>query len=256
MEASRLDPKPPPPGSTASSADGYESFENTSNKKKRKIPLSSASSMHQSQLSAEMANMGISHPEGGHQDDTIPEQYTQGAAATVAGTGISGAGRGRYGRQNGKHERRPLASSSLNTVNGYHAHPAARMSDSPKDGSGKCTLTTASTGDQVLTDHSTFQTQVSRTPVVSSRKPSRVQQSKHPSHHIEAETRMSRCCNLPQAAQQRLPRPSSPSHANLRVLPRWLTNRLPPQRTHPLRPPAHPCHIMMRMATRCPVPEA
>nr|POF07079.1 hypothetical protein CFP56_31703 [Quercus suber] len=127
LEASRISAKPPPPGSTASSADGYESFENTSNKKKRKIPLSSASSMHQSQLSAEMANMGISQPESGSRSDSaVPEQYSQIPASTVAGTGISGAGRGRYGRQNGKHERRPLVSSSLNAANGYHARPPAR----------------------------------------------------------------------------------------------------------------------------------
>ena len=40
-----------------------------------------------------------------------------------AGTGISGAGRGRYGRQNGRSDhhgvRRPLGSSSMNSVNGY-----------------------------------------------------------------------------------------------------------------------------------------
>nr|POF22253.1 hypothetical protein CFP56_36338 [Quercus suber] len=137
MEASRIPTKPPPPGSTASSADGYESFENTSNKKKRKIPLSSASSMHQSQLSAEMANMGISQPESSlRADSAVSEQYAQVPASNVAGTGISGAGRGRYGRQNGKHERRPLASSSLNTANGYHIRPSVRSSGEVRESHG------------------------------------------------------------------------------------------------------------------------
>lgn len=126
MDAARVPTKPPPPGSTASSADGYESFENTSNKKKRKIPLSSASSMHQSQLSAEMASMGISSAGGGG-DGTADDGggvavQAAAPAGNGSGTGISGAGRGRYGRQSGRGEygaRRPLASSNVNTVNGY-----------------------------------------------------------------------------------------------------------------------------------------
>lgn len=148
VEASRGSSKPPPPGSTASSADGYESFENTSNKKKRKIPLSGASSMHQSQLSAEMANMGISSPPderagvemdangGGHQ-----HQNGHATSASVgSGTGISGAGRGRYGRQDGKH-RRPLGSSTMNTINGYTRIPT-RGGD-VKNGPGKkCPIST------------------------------------------------------------------------------------------------------------------
>lgn len=116
LEFSRVSSKPPPPGSAASSADGYESFENTSNKKKRKIPLSSASSMHQSQLSAEMANMGISHGDGGGDRD-VAYSYHYAPMSSPGGTGISGAGRGRYGRQNSRNERRPLASSTMNTVN-------------------------------------------------------------------------------------------------------------------------------------------
>jgi len=114
-----------PPVSTASSADGYESFENTSNKKKRKIPLSSASSMHQSQLSAEMASMGISQGDGlldepvGGPVAVQHQQYSPASAASGSGTGISGAGRGRYGRQTARTDRRPL--STMNTVNGYTA---------------------------------------------------------------------------------------------------------------------------------------
>ncbi|KAK3719941.1 hypothetical protein LTR37_004064 [Vermiconidia calcicola] len=149
MEAARIPTKPPPPGSTASSADGYESFENTSNKKKRKIPLSSASSMHQSQLSAEMASMGISGSIDGAADDVggpvgVQHQhyvqntpYTPSPAVTAnAGTGISGAGRGRYGRQNARSDhamRRPLGTSSLNSVNGYSGRMAARSGSEVKN---------------------------------------------------------------------------------------------------------------------------
>lgn len=137
IEASRTSSKPPPPGSTASSADGYESFENTSNKKKRKIPLSGTSSMHQSQLSAELANMGI----GSSTDGVAEEHGVNGAAegehypahaanggSTGSGTGISGAGRGRFGRQEGK-VRRPVTNGVSNGVNGYTSRAPTRASD-------------------------------------------------------------------------------------------------------------------------------
>ena len=151
MEAARITSKPPPPGSTASSADGYESFENTSNKKKRKIPLSTASSMHQSQLSAEMASMGISGSIDGAIDDgggegafAVQQQYTPSlqTASTNGGTGtgISGAGRGRYGRQNGRSDhgiRRPLGSSSMNSINGYNARVPVRNGSDMKSAPGK-----------------------------------------------------------------------------------------------------------------------
>ncbi|TKA58602.1 hypothetical protein B0A55_12971 [Friedmanniomyces simplex] len=130
MEAARLGgggKLPPPPGSTASSsADGYESFENTSNKKKRKIPLSGASStLHQSSLSAEMASMGISGQHDGAADDggsvAVQSQppYTSPGVTAGSGTGISGAGRGRYGRSGNPNAqrnglRRPLGNGTAN----------------------------------------------------------------------------------------------------------------------------------------------
>ncbi|QIW95617.1 hypothetical protein AMS68_001135 [Peltaster fructicola] len=102
--------------SASSSADGYESFENTSNKKKRKIPLTTISATHQSRLSAELANMGICQTN--EEDEVVPSNHTTPADP---GTGISGAGRGRYGRRDAKDGRRPLASTTVNTPNGYAA---------------------------------------------------------------------------------------------------------------------------------------
>ncbi|KAB2580139.1 hypothetical protein DBV05_g1281 [Lasiodiplodia theobromae] len=96
--------KPLPPGST-SSADGYESFENTNNKKKRKIPVS-GSAGHHGNLTAEMASMGISTHGGDSAHDgenNVGQYYGSGSSAMPApgsGTGISGAGRGRA-RTNG-----------------------------------------------------------------------------------------------------------------------------------------------------------
>lgn len=133
VEASRSSSKPPPPGSTASSADGYESFENTSNKKKRKIPLSGTSSMHQSQLSAEMASMGISSGQADGVADDVNYGQSGSGTSPNSGTGISGAGRGRYGRQDGRN-RRPLGSSTMNVINGYTSRAPAREA---KHGEGK-----------------------------------------------------------------------------------------------------------------------
>lgn len=119
--------KPPPPDSTASSADGYESFENTNNKKKRKIPNSGSLGGHHTNLSAEMANMGISSHtgDGSLLDESgsgVGQYYGTGSSAvstTGSGTGISGAGRGRYGRSGrASMERRPLGAST-NGLNAY-----------------------------------------------------------------------------------------------------------------------------------------
>lgn len=92
LDGQRAAGKPPPPASTASSADGYESFENTSNKKKRKIPLSGSSGVHPSSLTAELANMGISsHGTDGANDEAPPYSYP----SPSTGMGHAGAGRGR-----------------------------------------------------------------------------------------------------------------------------------------------------------------
>ena len=101
--------KPPLPKSTGSSGDsidGYDSFENTNNKKKRKVPMSGSLGNHQSSLSSEMAHMGISSTRdidvlSGEADGGVGHYYGSGSSATPAvpsGNGISGAGRGRYGK--------------------------------------------------------------------------------------------------------------------------------------------------------------
>ena len=92
--------------SSVESVDGYDSFENTNNKKKRKIPTSGTLGNHHSTLSAEMAHMGISSVRDmealqAESDGGVGQYYGTGNSAIPAvssGTGISGAGRGRYGR--------------------------------------------------------------------------------------------------------------------------------------------------------------
>lgn len=121
MDASRLS-KPPPTISTTSSADGYESFENTNNKKKRKIPIPnepSGSKAHQ----AEGGTSKTSHLSHDQEQispdeftvDDVGQYYGSGNPASSIGGGISGAGRARYGRTSGGRSsapRFPLASSS------------------------------------------------------------------------------------------------------------------------------------------------
>lgn len=108
-------PNPQPPGSTASSADGYDSFENTNNKKKRKIPTPGDSNLNGTHLSSEMAGMGISG------SDDLTEEVGSGSyhTSTISTQGISGPGRGRYGRiRNGRSPLRTLSDASSNWGNG------------------------------------------------------------------------------------------------------------------------------------------
>jgi hypothetical protein len=109
------------PGSPASSIDGYESFENTNNKKKRKIPNMGSNGAHHASLSADVAAMGVAHAhEAGAMDEADRGARYYGSApstpqhtTTSSGTGISGAGRGRFGRSgSGRSERRVLANST------------------------------------------------------------------------------------------------------------------------------------------------
>ena len=121
-----------PTASSADSVDGYDSFENTNNKKKRKIPTSGSLGNHHSSLSADMAQMGISSPrelDSGQADADggVSQYYGSGSSAIPAGnagTGISGAGRGRFGRSGARNTsgRSPLGVST----NGSNALHSAR----------------------------------------------------------------------------------------------------------------------------------
>ncbi|KAI9802604.1 MAG: hypothetical protein M1833_001678 [Piccolia ochrophora] len=110
VNTSKINAKPPPPPSATSSVDGYDSFENTNNKKKRKIPTPGNSSGHHSHLSADLANLGISSgdPATVPSDDLgagVGQYYGTGSSASsLSGTttGTSGAGRGRLGRGSGR----------------------------------------------------------------------------------------------------------------------------------------------------------
>lgn len=100
--------QPPPPNSSNSSADGYESFENTNNKKKRKIPISGG-------LGALTADVpGAQVPT---QSVNVPYPET----SRPNGLGSAGAGRDR-GRKSGRflNDRKPLANATHNV--GHYAN--------------------------------------------------------------------------------------------------------------------------------------
>lgn len=95
---------PQPPLSSASSVDGYDSFENTSNKKKRKIPLAGDSALNNVHgLAADVNAHGTSS------GSPMGERAYHGATGYPPSTGMSGSGRGRLGRStNGRSPLRAL----------------------------------------------------------------------------------------------------------------------------------------------------
>ncbi|CAN8100433.1 unnamed protein product [Discula destructiva] len=98
-------PQPQPPPSAASSADGYDSFENTNNKKKRKIPT--AGEMNGVHSLADHQLDDVNHHSAG-QIVTSDRSSEHGSSNSIAyygssgsissGQNVSGPGRGRFGR--------------------------------------------------------------------------------------------------------------------------------------------------------------
>lgn len=130
------DPKhqnPQLPTSTASSVDGYDSFENTNNKKKRKIPTPGDSSLAGVHLSNDLAGMGISGPDdlGDEIGSSISSYH---GSSGGGGQGISGPGRGRYGRvRNGRSPLGTLSDATSNWGNGR----STKQRQSPWASTGK-----------------------------------------------------------------------------------------------------------------------
>jgi len=110
---------PPPPTSATSSVDGYDSFENTNNKKKRKIPTPGDSSLNGLQLSGDMASMGITSVDDIEDAvNSMPGAYPS-SISSSSPHGLSGPGRGRYGRiRNGRSPLRALSDATSNLSNG------------------------------------------------------------------------------------------------------------------------------------------
>ncbi|KAH8816867.1 hypothetical protein F5884DRAFT_237501 [Xylogone sp. PMI_703] len=126
---------PQPPLSTTSSVDGYDSFENTNNKKKRKIPTPGESSLNGIHLSNDLTGLGVSS----NQDESISEEVVTGSGSyhSPGVQGISGAGRGRYGRiRNGRSPLRTLSDTSGNWGNGRTPKQRQPQWPSPAENTG------------------------------------------------------------------------------------------------------------------------
>ncbi|KAI0534263.1 hypothetical protein GGR58DRAFT_65770 [Xylaria digitata] len=136
-------PKPQPPPSTASSADGYDSFENTNNKKKRKVPIAGETILNGTHVLNEPASFGIPSPPatvddngGDHVSTSTP--YYQSGGPLSNGQGISGPGRGRYGRiRNGRSPLRALSDANANwTGRNMKLRTAGQYPSPPAENSG------------------------------------------------------------------------------------------------------------------------
>ncbi|GLA22715.1 hypothetical protein ACMYSQ_011798 [Aspergillus niger] len=88
--------------SSSAGPDGYDAFENTNNKKKRKIPTPGNLSSHHSTLSPEFSSMGLAtsfqSPSTAGEGSHVSTFYGTGSPASPISSGMSGAGRGRLGR--------------------------------------------------------------------------------------------------------------------------------------------------------------
>lgn len=135
---------PQPPPSTASSADGYDSFENTNNKKKRKIPTAGESMLNGSHVLSDPSIMGMPSPpttgDEGPGDSTLatPHAYYQSGPGNANAQGFSGPGRGRYGRnRNGRSPMRTIPDINVGLPKNPKLKSGGQYPGSP---AGMCTL--------------------------------------------------------------------------------------------------------------------
>lgn len=109
-------PSAPQPSSLPPSTDGYDSFENTNNKKKRKIPTAGEVILNGTHPLNDQATLGILSAAASVEEDG-PESvavasapYYQTAGPAISNQGISGSSRGRYARvRNGRSPLRTLS---------------------------------------------------------------------------------------------------------------------------------------------------
>lgn len=148
FRGSSLSPSTPVPNgqavqSSPGGPDGYDAFENTNNKKKRKIPTSGALNSHHSSLTSDLASMGISGSIAGSPvglgDSAAGTYYGSGSPATSSVGSVSGPGRGRYGRHAPRAVggRNSLSVHQQNNWLGGRAGSSRRDLTSPHSGTGK-----------------------------------------------------------------------------------------------------------------------
>ena len=111
-----------------SGMDGYDAFENTNNKKKRKIPTSGGMNFHHSSLSSDLAHMSISTTQDGANSD-VGQHY---ASTASTGLGMPVTGRGRSSRK--LSNRNPLGLS----VNGSNLRTTSKSDQGTDPMKGTC----------------------------------------------------------------------------------------------------------------------
>ena len=110
--------------STASSADTYECFENTNNKKKRKIPTAGDTPLSGSYTSTDLHSATSVSSAANSNDESgvsspLSTNYSGTASFASVSPGLSGPGRGRFGRARG-------GRSPLYTIADANSHWAGR----------------------------------------------------------------------------------------------------------------------------------
>ncbi|EAW12742.1 uncharacterized protein ACLA_011690 [Aspergillus clavatus NRRL 1] len=113
--------------SSSAGPDGYDAFENTNNKKKRKIPTPGSLGGHHSTLSPEFSNMGLANSAQASSNapselGNVGTYYGTGSPASPILNGISGPGRGRLGR----HPSRSGASRNPVSIHSQVGWPTGR----------------------------------------------------------------------------------------------------------------------------------
>lgn len=136
---------PQPPLSATSSLDGYDMFENTNNKKKRKIPSAGDATLNGTHgLHHEIGSLAISAGTGHsptselHNDRAYSHSGTHPSAGTfTTSQGISGPGRGRLGRsRNGRSPLRALSDGNNSWVGRASKVVPSQWASSEQEGSG------------------------------------------------------------------------------------------------------------------------
>jgi len=126
------------PQKSSAGPDGYDAFENTNNKKKRKIPTPGNMNGHHSALSPEFASMGLANSNPPASDGSTGMYYGSGNPASPLGSGISGSGRGRLGRSTRSNSgRNPLSANAQNAWMNTRS-PSRRDMSSPGPGMSWC----------------------------------------------------------------------------------------------------------------------
>lgn len=142
-DMSRQNHQQPPPPSAASSADGYDSFENTNNKKKRKIPtageMNGAHGLSDHGLNdahSVAGGVAVIPDRPGENGSSITAPYYGTGNFVSSGQNISGPGRGRFGRA--RNGRSPL--QTLSDVSGNWSGRSPKSRPSPWSPQGQSFL--------------------------------------------------------------------------------------------------------------------